>query len=523
MAQTAQFSDLLRQAFKALDSGDPEKAAQFCRPLLALEPERPEGHFLVGLVATELKDPVNAQRGFGSATKCDPNFGAAWAHMAQFHAKRGNLAKAEKALEGAVAASYHDAMSQGLVGTVAAQLGSYDLAVIWFQKAQEQAPDSDMHRINYANALVYLGDLEQALSVLGAHEDADTGNPHAQWILSSARKASSRLRPDQMMDRAKGDIDAPSRAFLGYAAGKEFEDLQAWTSAYEAFALGARAKRSMLDYDDAEDQKRFDGLQRTFDEHWFKTRQDRGFHDPSPIFVVGQPRTGTTLIERIITSHSQVTSAGELQIFGSSIQRMIGDSHPSLWSTEALKAASELDMARLGQLYLERCQSVRGSTPFFVDKLPRNFLYVGLILAALPNAKIVNLVRDPRDVLWSNYKQLFAEAYPHSYDPMEMARHYVRYHKLMDHWRALAPGRVYDISYEDTVLALEPSARGLISALDLEWEEACLKFYEQKGAVATASAVQVRQKAHTGSVARWRHYEDQLRPAIDYLSQEGVL
>jgi hypothetical protein len=181
-----------------------------------------------------------------------------------------------------------------------------------------------------------------------------------------------------------------------------------------------------------------------------------------------------------------------------------------------------VDAAALGKEYLRASAVMRKGAPRFVDKLPGNYFHIPLILAALPNARIVHLTRNPMDSCFASFKQLFAEAYFHSYDQLEMARHHARYLKLMDHWRALFPQKFLDISYEETVADTEPNARRLIDFLGLGWEDQCLSFHEQKGAVATASAVQVREKPHSRSVGRWRRYEAELAPMRAELAAAGV-
>ena len=165
---------------------------------------------------------------------------------------------------------------------------------------------------------------------------------------------------------------------------------------------------------------------------------------------------------------------------------------------------------------------MRGNTPRFVDKLPQNYLMIPLILKALPNAKIVHLVRDPMDACFASFKQLFADAYLHSYDQHEMARHHARYRKLMQYWRQRFPGQFYDISYEETARDVETNARGLLNFLELPWEDACLDFHTQKSAVSTASAAQVREPAHTRSIGRWRRYAPALQPMVDTLREQGI-
>jgi hypothetical protein len=173
-------------------------------------------------------------------------------------------------------------------------------------------------------------------------------------------------------------------------------------------------------------------------------------------------------------------------------------------------------------MYLRSTAKLRDKSRFFVDKLPVNYLNIPLILAALPRAKIVHLVRGPMDACFASFKQLFADAYLHSYDQGEMARHHGRYRDLMAHFRQAFPGRIIDISYEDAARDLEPSARKLIAALELPWEDACLNFHESTSGVATASSVQVREPAHTRSIGRWRRYEAELAPMTRELERLGV-
>jgi hypothetical protein len=303
--------------------------------------------------------------------------------------------------------------------------------------------------------------------------------------------------------------------------GKELEDLEEWDAAFDAFDRGARARRETIDFDEKTEMAMFDAFASTFTREWLDAGAS-AIEDASPIFVIGQPRTGTTLVERIIVAHSQVHSAGELKQFGHNLRRL-GDYREAKANSPKLAAiGSAIDPDKLGRAYLQTTQKLRGDTPRFVDKLPPNYLYLPLILKALPKAKIVHLRRDPMDACFASYKQLFADAYPHSYDQREMARHHARYFKLMETWRQRFGDRFLDISYEDTTANLEANARALIDFLELPWEDACLNFHKQDTAVTTASAVQVRQPAHTRSVGRWRRYEAQLAPMREELREAGV-
>jgi tetratricopeptide (TPR) repeat protein len=511
----------LREGFEALNAGDAKKAGECCRRALAKDARNPEAHFLVGLIGLDMQDMKTAVSAFGSVTKLKPDHAAAWANLAQIFMRLGQPARAEQALEMARPNWAGDAAVADLIGMVSSSLGDQAAAKDWYGRAVEKEPARPVYRLNLATALTFLGEMNEAEAALNALLQDNENIPQAQWLLSSLKKASDPARADMLMEKARGASDAHARAFLAYGAGKEYEDCEAWPEAFAAFELGAKAKRSTLDYDEKADEARFVALEETFTEDWARQKRE-GHDDASPIFVVGQPRTGTTLIERIITSHSMVESAGELQQFGLSVRRLSEGAFSDRWAPEAIAASAGVDPAMLGKEYLRASAVMRKGAPRFVDKLPGNYLHIPLILAALPNARIVHLTRNPMDSCFASYKQLFAEAYFHSYDQGEMARHHARYLKLMEHWRRLFPGAFLDISYEETVADTEANARRLIDFLGLPWEDQCLDFYKQNAPVSTASAVQVREKPHNRSVGRWRRYERELAPMRAALEAAGV-
>jgi hypothetical protein len=376
--------------------------------------------------------------------------------------------------------------------------------------------------VNLANNQMFRGHLEAARKTVSHALAHRPDNANAHWLLANLRRATDRDHVQTLRRLVKdGRFDDRSRAFLYYGLGKELEDLEEWADAFAAFAAGAAARRRTLEYDEAAEVQMFEALEQTLTEDWLASR-DSGHDDPSPIFVVGQPRTGTTLVEQIITGHSQAHSAGELRQFGGCLRRLSDYQGDRRDSAALVHAAARVDPRRLGAAYLMTTERLRGSTPRFVDKLPTNYRYVPLILAALPNARIVHLRRDPMDACFASFKQLFADAYPHSYDQAEMARHHARYHHLMETWRRRFPGRFLDVAYEEVAAHPEREARRMLAFLDLPWEEACLEFHRSKATVTTASAVQVREPAHTRSVGRWRRYERELTVMRETLEAHGV-
>ncbi len=518
----AWMQDTLREGFALLGAGRLDEASACCKRLLGAKPDLVEAHFLVGLVATELKQNWTAVSAFGSVTTLKDDHGAAWAHLARLLMVAGQPGRADLALEKAV--KHHDGnpMVLDLIGATYSLLGDQQEASAWIEKAVRKDPRSVPILVNQANNHMFLGRLDEAEAVLGTVLQMQAGNPSANWILSNVRKTENRDHIEQLEQMVQQEHRNPrALAFLNYGLGKELEDLEEWDQAFEAFARGAKARRSTIEFDEPSEVEMYQAFGEVFTSEWLE--QNAGGHDaPSPIFVVGQPRSGTTLVERIITSHSQVHSAGELRQFGTSIRRLTDYREATRNSAKLAGLAAKVDCQKLGKAYMATTAKMRGSVPRFVDKLPPNYLYLPLILKALPKAKIIHLTRNPMDACFSSFKQLFADAYPHSYDQAEMARHHARYYHMMALWRERFGSRFFDIAYEDTARDLEPNARALIEFLELPWEDACLHFHEQDAAVTTASAVQVREPAHTRSIGRWRRYEKQLDLMRKTLQVEGV-
>ena len=514
--------DTLRDGFRFLTAGKVDEASACCKRLLGAKPDLVEAHFLVGLIAVELKQNRTAVSAFGSVTKLQEDHGAAWANLARLFLQAGHVARSDLALEKAVKHNDGNPVVLELIGAVHGLLGDQQEASTWIAKAVNKEPMNVPFLVNQASNHMFLGKLDESEAVLHKVLEMQPGNPNANWILSNVRKAKDREHVEQLEGLVKKEYrNQRALAFLYYGLGKELEDLEEWDKALEAFTAGAKARRGTIEFDEQVEIEMFQAFGNTFTDEWF-TQDEAGHDDPSPIFVVGQPRSGTTLVERIITSHSQVHSAGELRQFGTCIRRLSNYREPTRYSAKLAELAADVDCEKLGKAYMRITAKMRGTLPRFVDKLPLNYLYLPLILKALPNAKVIHLTRNPMDACFASFKQLFADAYPHSYDQAEMASHHARYYHLMALWRKRFGDRFFDIAYEDTARDLEPNARALIEFLGLPWEDACLEFHEQDAAVTTASAVQVRQPAHTRSIGRWRRYENQLGLMRKTLQEQGV-
>lgn len=514
--------DVLREGYGLLSRRDFAGASQCCRRVLTAKPDLVEGHFLVGLIAAETDNTRMAVQAFGSVTRLQPDHGAAWAQLARLFMRMGHVNRADDALAQAIAHQDGNPVVQDTIASVHSLLGDQAEASRWLSRALEQQPGNLLFLLNSANNQMFLGEFAAARRTLEQALRINPENANAHWLLSGLSRASDREHVDRLEALLRDGARAPlERAYLNYALGKELEDLEDWPGAFDAFARGAQARRSTLAYDEAAERGLFDALAKTFTAAWLESRPD-GHATRAPIFVVGQPRTGTTLIERIITAHPQVHSAGELRQFDGSLRRLLNWTGSRRNSAELVRRAGDVDVRRLGEAYMSTTQRLRGNLPHFVDKLPANYRYLPLVLAALPGARIVHVRRDPMDACFASFKQLFADAYPHSYRQDEMARHHARYYRLMAQWRSRFGGRYHEIAYEQVAADPQPHARELIRFLGLPWDDACLDFHRQPSAVTTASVIQVREAAHTRSVGRWRRYEQQLQPLRRSLEAEGI-
>jgi hypothetical protein len=309
---------------------------------------------------------------------------------------------------------------------------------------------------------------------------------------------------------------------IHYALAKECEDLGRYAEAFDHLQRGARRRREHLRYDVAVDVATVDWIVQSYPAA--PAVPSPNASRENPIFIVGLPRSGTTLVERILASHSALSSAGELDSFAQSLveaaRRRSGQAAPSRQELVALSAT--LDFDALGRDYLVRARAVCGGSGRFVDKMPLNYLYCGLIRRALPNARIVHLVRDPLAVCYAMYKTLFKSGYPFSYDLREIARYYAAYRRLMVHWQKTMPGALYDLKYEDLIADQSGETRKLLEYCELEWDDGCLAFHRNPTPTTTASASQVRRPLYDSSVSQWRHYEAQLSELRDMLAAEGI-
>lgn len=516
-----QVKQQLSLGLQFLATGKFKDAAECCRTVLSIHPDLPQGNFLVALVSIAMKDRSAALQALVKVTRLQPNHAVAWAHMANLLMDEGLVDQADKALIWVHKLGSTDPLVSDILGDVHHKMGDYEIAGQLFESSVNSRPTYAPYLMKFANNLVFRGKVEEAESWYKKLLSLQPADAFTHWCLARTHKAINTNHVESMrLQMEAADIDKSSMAMFYYAIGKECEDLEDWDGAIKSYLLGAEAHRTTITFDESSEIELFDCLQNVCTREWLG--DGRGVDSNAPIFIVGEPRTGTTLLERLVAAHSKVETAGELKYFALSLRRLTKCPDQGLFSCGLIEASLTLDPVKVAELYLQTTKRLAGSATHFIDKLPSNYLVIPFILKAFPHAKIIHVTRDPMDSCFASLKQLFGDAYPHSYDQAEMARHHARYSRLMGVYRERFSDRFHEVSYESLVGNTESTAKSVFAYLGLSWEDSCLDFHKYHGAVSTASAVQVREPTHTRSVGRWRRYEKHLQPMLAQLKALGI-
>ncbi|KQR12492.1 sulfotransferase [Xanthomonas sp. Leaf148] len=418
-----------------------------------------------------------------------------------------------------------DGATLALLAHVHQSLGEHPEALAMMQRAQACGFDGADFRFFLAVQLQFNGHLDAAAQALEQTLAQQPGYGRAALTRARLRRqsaTSNHVAPlrQQLQRAAPGSED---RAGLAFALYKELEDLGETDAAWEALQHGNAVMHARLRHDADAEASLYAQLGALADQGVFAAQPADAAPGPQPIFVLGLPRSGTTVLERMLGNHSQIVSAGELSDFGHQLRWGADQAGRSLLDAGLLQALPTLDYAQVGQRYLEQTQWRAGAARWYIDKLPANAVAIGPIARALPGALIVHLVREPMAVCFSNYRALFGDSYAYSYDLQTLARHYQAYHGLMAQWRAALPGRVIDVDYAQMVR--DPSAvlEQLMTRCGLAIEPGQIDITRNAAASATLSSVQVREGVHGRNVEAWRRYATQLEPLRQALLQVGMI
>ena len=511
-------------AVEALNRGDWPKAGALADALVAERPDHAGVHFVAGVAALQLGRMPHAMARLQAAIRISPQRPDYLAQFARGLATGRMFREATLAADRALAMGPQDPLTFDTLGVVYSQAGRHDRAVAVFRQAVAALPDNPAFRVNLASSLTFAGDMDDAEAEYEACLRLAPGHGRAHLALAQLRRQTpgrdhvERLRAAL----ARAGAEPAATMYFDLALAKELEDLGDHPAAFAHLTAGKRAGAQGRGYTHERDRALFDAVVASFPE---PVPHDGGFATDEPIFVIGMPRSGTTLVERILSSHPQVQSCGELQNFGVALKRASGSTTRPMLDADTIGRARGVDRSALGRAYLESTRPQTGQRPRFIDKFPHNFIYAGHIAAALPRAKIVCLRRHPLDTCLGNFRQLFALTspfYDYSFDLLDTGRYYLQFDRLMAHWRRVLPGRILEFDYEALVAGQEAQSRRLLEFCGLPWDDAVLRFQDNAAPVATASAVQVREPLNAKSVGRWKRFETELAPLRALLRDGGL-
>lgn len=433
---------------------------------------------------------------------------------------RGRTGEALAALAVMEAAGADDPAALQRIAQLYLHCAGFAAAARCHERAARLLPADPRVLYNLATSCTALGDLERAYDLFTRVIERDPDDA-AAWLNRSQLRVSTAGRNHiDGLRAALARLPSGHAAAvpLCYALAKEHEDLGEAAASFAYLRRGADQRRAALAYRVEGDVAAMAQIAATFDAGLLATAPPPRV-DERAYFVLGLPRSGTTLVERILGSHSRVGSLGEINNFVYGLMRLAAGEGGK---RDLIARAARIDFAALGRLYREGIAGYGCDSPALINKTPDNFLYLGLIRLALPGARVVHLRRHPLDSCLAMYKTLFRMGYPYSYSLEDLGHYYLAYQRLMRHWRERLPDAIHEVDYEALVGAQEANSRALLAYCGLAWEPACLEFHRNPAPSATASAAQVRQPLHGRSVQRWRNYAEQLAPLADFLTTHGV-
>lgn len=528
-----------------------EDAVEAYRHSLTLDPRAAQAWCDLGIMLSRLLRDEEAVAAFEKALDLQPDFAPAYEHLGYALSRLGRHGRALHCFERVLAARPGEADAHLNYGVALAELGRHEESVAQFRKVVAARPE-DAHALhNLASSLSMLDSPDEALAAFGralalspelAEVEYGIGNvllqrgrlgdarAHFERAVTLAPEAAAchraladikhfsegdpQLAALEALVRNEASMAVKERIELHFALAKAHDDLRAFDVAFDHLKRANTLKRASAVYDETAELAAMTAIADAFSSQVMQAK--RGLGDPSdvPVFIVGMPRSGTTLVEQVLASHPLVFGAGERPDFG----RVSGCGYgpaPIPFDPASLSSA---DLRGIAGRYLERLLPRAPLAKRITDKLPLNFRLIGLIHLALPNARIIHVCRDPMDTCFSIYSKLFLDNVGFAYDLGELGRYCAAYQALMAHWRTVLPeGVMLDVQYEAVVGNLEQEARRIVAACGLEWDERCLKFHETARDVRTASAAQVRRPIYRSSVGRWRPYKDHLRPLSNAL------
>ncbi len=513
----------LNDAMQLQAEGKLVEARRLIKKVLRQHPDDINALHVMGDICMAQEAFNDAEAFLRKAVELAPDFAIAWSVLSASLKEQGKFEEAIEALAQALALEPRNAEGHCSLGNTLLAWGREESALSSFETALAIQPNLASALLSKGHLLKTMGNQDDAIRAYRASANARPDLGEIYWSLANLK--TFRFDPDEVKAMQaqldSGRLTAGSEAHFCYSLGKHYEDHEKYSKAFECYARGAAIKRREVNFDPVEFVVQSNRIIEVFTREFFEQRKSFGFSDPSPILIVGLPRSGSTLIEQILSSHSKIDGTAELSDLMTLALQTGQNRFDKLIYPETLIDMESGHVEDLGKEYIKRTLRHRQGAAYFTDKMPNNFSHIGFLHLILRNAKVIDARRHPLDSCFGTFKQLFAKGQPFSYDLFELGQYYKCYVRLMDHWDRVLPGKVLRVQYEDNVADPEKQARRMIEHCGLEWEDEVLRFYETERSVKTASSEQVRQPIYKKSVNSWKRYETELEDLI--LVLEDVL
>jgi tetratricopeptide (TPR) repeat protein len=511
---TDAYGPILEDAALCMGRDEGAKAEAIFRRVLHEDPNHIGA--LCGLAAISLAAgyPQDAERLLKHALKLSAHMPLSRRGMAQAYLEAGELARSEAAIRHSLLIDAGSSASWIQLGSVLAHTMRQTAALDAYDQALGIDPNQIRVIMSRGHVLKTLGRRAEAEAAYHRCLELQPDFGEAFYSLADLKNY---LFSDAEVSAMQGVLRRPAgigdaQAQVNFALGRAFEQRKQYSQAFAHYTAGNVARRRSAPFDAAAFEQKCRRVAATFNTEFLKSRREAGIADAGPIFVVGLPRSGSTLVEQVLASHSCVEGTMELPHILRFVRELDHAKGGSDTYPESVIGLSAQRRADLGTRFIDETRIYRSDRPRFIDKMPNNFSHIGLIQLILPNATIIDVRRHPMDTCFSAYKQHFAQGQSFTYDLEDLGRYYRSYLELMDHWDRVLPGKVFHLAYEDLVRDTEPSVRKLLAHCGLEYEPACLRFHETKRSVRTASSEQVRVPIYDSSIGHWRNFEAELEP-----------
>ena len=502
---------LLYKGVRHLHASRYRKAEDAFKKILIEDENNIDALRFMGILAFKSGNHDIAEAMLTKALKLDPTYSLVWANLAQVFSVTGQLDKAKKSFKNILNMEPKNGLIWAEYGTVLTKLANYKEGKDAYLKALEFKPNSPRVHLSLGHVYKTMGEIDNSIDSYKNTIIQNNLSGEAYWSLANLKTYSfSKNEIKDMEETLKGDMSDIERSQMHFALGKAYEVKKDFDKSFTNYYEGNKVKKGLIKYSSDDTSDNTKRILEFFNQENIQNLAKSSTSNRDPIFVLGMPRSGSTLVDQIISSHSKVDGTQELP----NIIKIAAELNTNNQNNypEVLRELDDSKLSKLGKDYILETAWARNSAPFFVDKMPNNFIHIGLIKTILPNAKIIDTRRDPMDTCFSCFKQFFARGQLFTYSLEDLGNYYTDYIRAMDHWHNIYGKDIFTVHYDNVINKTEDTIRELIDYCNLPFEQECLEFYKSSRPVKTPSAEQVRQPIYKSGLNYWKNYEEHLSP-----------